>query len=446
MIARVTLATSVGVLQACTTSRALQPPTQIETPAKRVAPRGFGVVRPVGAVVIRPGDDAARVVNAVTVPTTFWFAPGVHVLSAPLTMWAGHTLLGGAGSVISVGSNEMAVRGSVDGVTIRGLTFDGGQARDQRATVEAFEAKRWTISGNEIRNGRAFGVFAGAYTTVSGNWIHDNGQGGVKAWAPGSGADGVVVTGNEISSNNTRRVNVFWEAGGFKMVSGSSAVVSGNWFHDNWGWGVWFDYTGGNHQVVDNTFERESFGGVTYEASGPGTQIAYNTFIGCGFVADAESEPRVIWSGAVYVFAAPVEIHHNVGVDNRGTVGFLQSPRDNDAKDPYRYSIAGSSVHDNDWTVKAGVRGVTGMKVNSNADWAPYPSFGQSYLDAFTNAVTFSRNTYRGIAASTPSINYWEPGGLEQRFLWGDVSVSPTKPGTNPKTWTSLHPNDGPYN
>lgn len=80
----------------------------------------------------------------------------------------------------------------------------------------------------------------------------------------------VLIESNEVSYNNTRRFNKWWEAGGLKFIylGGMQASrVRNNHVHHNYGDGIWFDW--GND---DNTIERnvvaynEGFG-IQYEAS-----------------------------------------------------------------------------------------------------------------------------------------------------------------------------------
>jgi parallel beta-helix repeat protein len=81
---------------------------------------------------------------------------------------------------------------------------------------------------------------------------------------------GNVVSGNEMSFNNTRGFNKWWEAGGAKFVGEGGlrdSEVSGNRAVGNAGDGLWFDWMNTNNRVFDNVAAYNAGFGIHYEAS-----------------------------------------------------------------------------------------------------------------------------------------------------------------------------------
>ncbi len=91
------------------------------------------------------------------------------------------------------------------------------------------------------------------------------GQLGIKA----RGTD-VHVIDNDVSYNNTRGFNKWWEAGGAKFVGAGGlkdSVVIGNTAIGNHGDGIWFDWLNENNRIENNVVAYNSGFGIQYEAS-----------------------------------------------------------------------------------------------------------------------------------------------------------------------------------
>jgi parallel beta-helix repeat protein len=131
------------------------------------------------------------------------------------------------------------------------LTLSGHGNRLQHVTVEDMDGAGIEVAGDD-------NVIANCVVTRSGYL-------GIKA----RGRRNRIVD-NEVSDNNTRGFNKWWEAGGMKFIGGGGlrdSVVAGNRVHHNHGDGIWFDW--GNR---DNTIERNVVAyndgfGIHYEAS-----------------------------------------------------------------------------------------------------------------------------------------------------------------------------------
>lgn len=103
------------------------------------------------------------------------------------------------------------------------------------------------------------------------------GQLGIKARGRGA-----LVTDNEVSFNNTRGFNKWWEAGGAKFVGEGGlkdSVVSGNKAIGNDGDGIWFDWMNEDNRIEDNVAAYNKGFGIHYEASS-GAEIRSNSVFG----------------------------------------------------------------------------------------------------------------------------------------------------------------------
>jgi hypothetical protein len=115
-------------------------------------------------------------------------------------------------------------------------------AIENRQVASSATGSGWQILHNEVRLNHGVGIgFAGA-STVTGNFIHHQGQLGFGAWGTDS-----IVSNNEISFNGVAGYLAEWEAGGSKSWMTERNTLTHNYSHDNMGPGLWAD--GGNIDV-----------------------------------------------------------------------------------------------------------------------------------------------------------------------------------------------------
>jgi parallel beta-helix repeat protein len=139
------------------------------------------------------------------------------------------------------------------------LTLSGNGNRLQHLTVEDMDGAGIEMAGDG-------NVIADCVVTRSGYL-------GIKA----RGRHNRIVD-NEVSDNNTRRFNKWWEAGGMKFIGGGGlrdSVVAGNRVHHNHGDGIWFDWGNRDNTVQHNVVAYNDGFGIHYEASS-GARIADN--------------------------------------------------------------------------------------------------------------------------------------------------------------------------
>src|SRR5690606_14332306 len=114
-------------------------------------------------------------------------------------------------------------------------------------------------------------MMAGARQRIVGNCLRDNGQYGINAYAAGNRITDLVVSGNEITGNNTDD----WETrqpgcgctGGVKFWAVDGADVSDNWVHDNRGVGLWADVNNNDFVFERNLIENNDSAAIVYEVS-----------------------------------------------------------------------------------------------------------------------------------------------------------------------------------
>ena len=79
----------------------------------------------------------------------------------------------------------------------------------------------------------------------------------------------VVIENNEVSYNNTRGFNKWWEAGGMKFVGQGGlkdSRVANNRVHHNFGDGIWYDWGNHNNRIERNLVAYNKGFGIHYEA------------------------------------------------------------------------------------------------------------------------------------------------------------------------------------
>ena len=283
---------------------------------------------PTGAVDVPAGTHNQALMNSLEAAnTTFYFEPGIH-------RWAGDggefsqiaagqnsTYIGAPGAIIDGSADpntpgdvadRYAISGSATGVTIENLTIQNFVAPRDEGVVNHNSADGWTIEHNTLTLNHGAALMAGATNHIEGNCLKDNGQYGLNAYKAGNTITGLVVTGNEITGNNTAD----WETqlpgcgctGGAKFWAVNGADVTNNWVHDNKGSGLWADTNDNDFLFQGNLIENNDGTGLFYEIS-YNVQVKDNSFknnawkTGKKFADDADPFP----TGAIYLSEADGE-------------------------------------------------------------------------------------------------------------------------------------------
>ena len=262
----------------------------------------------------------------------------------------------------------------------------------------ATQARHWTIRYVTARHNHADGIHVGPGFLVENCKMHENGQFGVQS----NGKDQLGYTAfatfrnNEVFRNGVVGYSRGWGAGGSKfswMYGGT--LVENNWFHENYGPGIWFDIDNYNTTIRSNLsenngielFPNEGGGvGIFYEISYGPTKIYWNI--------SRNNREIGIWDSS----SSDVEIYENAVYGNRiGINAIHDSNRTPGLNNLY--------VHHND------------VMTSTNAE-LEFLGSNQGITDGLSRA-TYNYNTYR---------NYTGPGSEFSNPLfrvngWGSNSV-----------------------
>jgi hypothetical protein len=262
---------------------------------------------PAGAVIVPAGSNSG--VNLDMANTTYWFAPGVHTLGAgvytQIDPGSGSRYIGGPGAIVDGQHiNYFAFGGNSPNVTISYLTvqnFGTSGGNQDQGVVNHDSASDWTIDHTTITANAGAGVMLGSGNVLSSDCLEDNEQYGFNAYSP-SGPSGLVLTGNEITGNDTYDYEAKYPgcgcSGGGKFWDVNGATVTGNWVTGNHSVGLWADTNNRGFQIRGNYIADNYANGIIYEIS-YNADIVDNTFVRNGIGA-GPTNPGFP-TGAVYI-------------------------------------------------------------------------------------------------------------------------------------------------
>lgn len=197
-------------------------------------------------------------------------------------------------SIINTGATNCAICGGANNVTVRDFTFTQFGTTLENAAVEGFNpgGRGWVIEGNTFIHNGAIGAVVRANGVIRNNVLSYNGQAGYGA---GNGA-GIVIENNEIAWNNWRGVNPFFSSGGGKSSFTVGLIFRGNYVHNNYKRGVWFDLDNSNTLIERNRIERNDTG-LFMEMGGSAT-IRDNAFTCNGSGSDNTFQTSILVTNA----------------------------------------------------------------------------------------------------------------------------------------------------
>ncbi|MEA2716206.1 MAG: hypothetical protein QOI99_523 [Actinomycetota bacterium] len=430
---------------------------------------------PAGAVRVDPGQDLYAATQAHPPATTFWLAPGTHVLGDDVFAQVqpkDHDVYEGApGAVLDGrGRNRYAFTGQAQGVVIRHLTVTGFVSPQNEGVVNHDAGRGWTVEANTIRANSAAGLFVGSDNVVRSNCLAANGQYGFSGYRP-DGITNVVIDHNEIAGNNTED----WEAhipgcgcaGGGKLWDTTAATLTANWVHDNHGPGLWADTNNVGFRIEGNLIEGNDAEAIFYEIS-YNARIVANTLrrnglvkgrafaargdsfpVAAIYLSEAGGDPRL--ADGTY---ATLEVAGNLLEDNWGGVvlwenadRFCNSVANTSAgyctkggaalpstcaagtieRGPYlsdcRWKTMNVSVHDNDFRIDKAALGCVGQPCGLQAvianygtfpAWSPYKARVVQEAITFHQNNHFTANRYRG----DWHFDAYEPGRILDLAAW----------------------------
>jgi hypothetical protein len=284
-------------------------------------------------IVVPAGNNTKAAISGVynVNNAVVYFEPGVHVLQD--LMYTGHNSVylggyskskgkaiingvdgatggdgkGGSRPFASTASSGNKVYNTWEFLTIENFTSDennsvlgnvngGGTDDGDVYKYDTIGPNQYGYSGDNSKprhgesSGGGYAIDAGNNTTIEHNCIVNNAQGAFNAW----GTVNLRVLDNEIAKNGIGEYPDSPGTGGSPFGCGCSGGgkvfyalntdVVGNYIHDNYNAGVWFDFNNAGSNISDNVIVSNWGNAIAYEAS-YNARIANNTLIGNGWAS-----------------------------------------------------------------------------------------------------------------------------------------------------------------
>ncbi|GHG16766.1 MULTISPECIES: chitobiase/beta-hexosaminidase C-terminal domain-containing protein [Amycolatopsis] len=191
--------------------------------------------------VVKSGDTAASINNALSAGCNLFFTPGVYHLNQTLNVTRANTTILGIGYPTLVpdnGVNAMQVS-DVDGVRLKGLLFDAGTTNSQALLTVGQSGSSASHAGNPTTIQDVFfrigGAIAGKATNSlivnSANtiidhiwaWRADHGNAGTYGWTTNTADTGLVVNGANVLATGLfvehyQKYQVIWNGQGGRTI------------------------------------------------------------------------------------------------------------------------------------------------------------------------------------------------------------------------------------
>jgi hypothetical protein len=312
-------------------------------------------------VLIPVGANAQALVDAYPPGSVFVVASGVH-LGFRVAPKAGDSFVGQPGAVLDGGglvANAFYVTSALPAnVTVSGSSASDlmvvrnylDNAQEQVGSIQPIvstksRADHWTLQWLEVTGSYSRGITTSDDMTITGCLVDHNGRLGI-----GGTGRNVVVSGNEISYNDTRDVASGYERGGAKLSGTSGLVFEGNFVHDNIGPGVWTDMdaifgTISNNRIVNN-----------YDA-GVLNEISHYTVVSGNWISGngVASHPWLFGAGIVASTSDNLQAYGNV-VDGNGNG--ITGVQQNRGSGPYGVRLLQNLAVQDNAVVNSGTTGV----------------------------------------------------------------------------------------
>jgi hypothetical protein len=287
----------------------------------------------------------------------------------------------------------------------------------------------WIIEKNEVRLNHGAGIIAGSYSVVRENYVHDNGQIGIKASrniAPGI-VENILIEGNRIFFNGKDEIgfNWLWEGGGTKFSKTKNLTVRNNIVLNNRGAGLWTDIdnigTVYENNIVEDNLDNGIFHEISYDAIIRNNTVRRNG--GDTIYRDRrhcyEVEGKIKTGGYFHHAQIMVSSSENVQVYNNlvdagnhmNGIIVRYDYRDEKGSDKL-YKSKNVTVHHNEILVPEGnPYGISGGWINTcdyNTSWHPDPLSATGHNFDFDVYHTANSDEYRWI---------WENGNGNDQLL-----------------------------
>ncbi len=321
-----------------------------------------------------------------------------------------------------------------DNITIRNLIIEKFANPGQLGAIGFQDpGVGWVIEDNEVRWNHSAGIQAGSHSIVRNNFVHNNGQIGIKASRnlvdishgaaqPPYYVKNALVEGNRIYRNGKKEVGFdwTWEGGGTKFAKTTNLVVRNNIVRENRGAGLWtdIDNTGTIYEnnIVENNLDNGIFHEISYSAI-----IRNNVVRNNGGIIDGEGRTRAISPYGDRYHHAQIQVANSDGVEVYGNL--VDAGTDKNGiivRYDYRaekgadnlYQSRNVSVHHNQIIVPEGnPYGISGGWINTSSygdKWKPDPLSEAGH--------NFDFNVYQ-IANHDKKYWIWENGDGNDQLL-----------------------------
>lgn len=303
------------------------------------------------------------------------------------------------GQTVQIGTSRFAIGGgNVSNVVINGFTIEYYGSPSNNGAVEGFDyyqvtsipSFNWIVENNEVRYNHGGGIALGDQMTVSGNYLHHNGQLGV-----GGTGNNIVITNNEIAFNNAVGYSFAW-AGGAKFVQIDGLSITNNYSHDNFGAGLWTDIENSNVDIGFNQLANNHGAGIIHE-------ISYNATIHDNTITNDGTDTRGTgpwWGGGIIVAnSSSVQVYNNTLTNCQNGI-MEQSKNRGNGSNGLPYALQNDIVYNNTIVQNSGF--AAGLVKN-------YPTGNLIYT---SSGNTFGLNS---TGAAAPNIYTLSPTA---EFVW----------------------------
>jgi hypothetical protein len=234
------------------------------------------------------------------------------------------------------------------------------------------------------------------------------------AFSSGSGA--ITAPGMEVShchwkNSNTGHFDTGWDSGGTKFLA-NDAWVHHCWAEDNYGSGIWFDFSGNDVICEENVCENNTAWGIFYEMGGGPSGASATGIIRHNYLYNNSTGSSGWFDGQLLASCddglreggGGFYIHNNLidapASNTAVSLGFIDH-------DSHPHDVKGARFHDNDVWLRSTSVGRVGGDVGTGGGQPQGDPFSAGHDNHFTN------NTYH---VTDTALAKWRWAGLNRTW------------------------------
>lgn len=222
----------------------------------------------------------------------------------------------------------------------------------------------------------------------------------------------IKIENTEIGWSNVERYSYWDEAGGLKFSGWVNVSLTGDWIHDSYGAGAWFDTGNKNLTVSGSLFEDNLAAGIWYEANDGGIEISKNTFRRNGdtdLAMNREFDTRGQYSAIFLSDSSNATVDQNfIQVGTHGGFGIA--------------SHYGGRIHPADYAIHGNVISI-GIPTAAFA----FGSDGDNIVFTDNSVLTWGRVTPSSNLFSLGATSFaaWQAGGRDPHGIIAAITAPP---------------------